>query len=67
MFDDYYQDDKQRMETDYFVSQTATHLDIDYDHPALSNAARATAAGHVRAEVGSGKAVCDVESLIVTD
>ena len=64
MFDDYYQEDKKRLENDFLISQTGTHLDIDFDHPALSNLARSSAAAPVRAQVGSGNAACDVESLI---
>ena len=43
------------------------NLDIDFDHPALSNPGRGSAAAPIRAEVGSGKAECDVESLIATE
>ena len=67
MFDDYYQEDKKRLESDFLISQTGTHLDIDFDHPALSNSARSSAAAPVRAELGSGNAECDVESLIAAE
>ena len=51
----------------FLVSHERINLDIDFDHPALSNPGRGSAAAPVRAEVGSGKAECDVESLIATE
>ena len=67
MFDEYYQEDKERADTDFLVSHERINLDIDFAHPALSNPGRGSAAAPVRAEVGSGKAECDVESLIATE
>ena len=63
MFDDYYQEDKKRLESDFLINQTGTH----FDHQALSNSARSSAAAPVRAELGSYNAECDVESLIVAE
>ena len=55
---------RQCLESDLLTNETGTHLDVDYDHLALSNSARTSAAAHVCVQVGSGNAQCDIESLI---
>ena len=46
---------------------SATRALIDFDHPALSDPDRTSAAGPVCAQLGSGTAECDIESLIATE
>ena len=60
--------DCKQLENDFLMSDTGFHVDLDLDHPALSDPGNVPhAAAPVRAEVGTGQGDCDIESLIATE
>ena len=68
LFEGYYETDKKQLENNFLISHTGFHVDLDLDHPALSDPGNVPrAAAPVRAEVGTGPGDCDIESLIATE
>ena len=67
LVNDYYEADVEASKTDFLVSQSFAHGEIDFEHAALTNPGVASAPVALRAQLGAGNADCNIENLISRD